>query len=167
MTVLTLEAKNMRRATCLAGLAALLFASGAMAREAADDETASATAAGSERPHIRVLSNPYELSGFYSSGGSDRSYGFYDREADRYPIASYYRSSDQRATGRYPIASYYRSSDQGSIGYWRSQAWRRSRVSAARLRRARQTAGHRDFYLFVPAFLAPVVPLDERAADPR
>jgi len=149
MAVFTLEAKNMRRATCLAGLAALLLASGAMAREAADDETVGDTAA-SERPHVRVLASPYDLAGFYSSGGSSRSYGFFDRATDRYPISRYYRSSDQE-----------------SIGYWRSQAWRRPSLSAARLRRARRMGSHRDLYLFVPAVLVPVVPLDERESEAR
>jgi hypothetical protein len=152
MRIVTLEAKKMRAANWVLSLTAiLLLASGAAAQEAARADGSAGETARSDRYHIRVLADPYDLAGFYrSSDGAGYGYGFFGYDND----------GQLRATERYPIASYYRGAGRETYGYWRAQTWR-TPPSTMRVRRTKAPARRSELYLFVPAFLAPVLPLAE------
>lgn len=150
----------MRRVTWMASLAALLLASGLAAQETAKDTSTNDPGQTAQRK-IRVLASPYDLASFYrSSGGSGYGYGLFGDDRD----------GRLQGIERYPIAGYYRSGDRESFGYWREQTWRRAPLPMTRTRRRTSTARRSELYLFVPALLAPVMPLAEaraeRAADP-
>ena len=101
---------------------------------------------------IRVLQNPYDIAGFYRSGGSNTFYsadgGASERRGnayqDPYSIASYYRSSQTHSAYGY---SPFWSSGYGGRDYGR--------------RYRRHIGENGDLFFFAPAILAPVGPLSE------
>ena len=106
---------------------------------------------------LRVLDDPYDISGFYrSSGGggfwsADEGYGGRRGNAyrDPYSIASYYRSS-QGGMG------------YGGPGYGYGQFWHSGYGGRDRGMRYRRRIGENgDLFFFAPAILAPVGPLSE------
>ena len=132
----------------------------AVAQETAqDDETTAAER--DDRPQIRVLNDPYELSSFYRAPESDRFY-----PGDVYGPGSY---APGVAGGRYPIAGMYRG--EVNPNGW-SRFWTNGYTNA-------YTAGHGvgrqaigydyrrnigrngDLFLLAPTFLAPVGPLTD------
>src|SRR5262245_43702974 len=81
-----------RQVALAAGLAVVLGAAAGWAQEPAGKGPASEEDAAPQvsRPHIQVLSNPYDLASFYRSAGPDAPDAF--DFSDRYPIASFYRA---------------------------------------------------------------------------
>ncbi|HET9317683.1 MAG TPA: hypothetical protein VFQ51_18970 [Vicinamibacteria bacterium] len=100
---------------------------------------------------IRVLQNPYDIAGFYRSGGGNP---FYNGEGVSERSGNAYRDP-------YSIASYYRSSQHGA-GYGYSQFWSSGYSGRDYGRRYRRRIGENgDLFFFAPAILAPVGPLSE------
>jgi hypothetical protein len=115
----------------------LLLAAAAAAQEteAPADETQS-------RPHIQVLSDPYALSGFYSSDGG---VGLVSPRQNPYAIAGYYRSRQTAPAGAWAFAPVPRPI------YWTQRR-------GARRHAMRPSA---SLFWLAPTFLAPVVPLTD------
>jgi hypothetical protein len=97
-------------------------------------EQESETPAQDNRPHVKVLENPRDISNFYTSQAPaspfELGYGYdnYDEDAspatDPYSISSFYQQN--APTGHYPIAGFYQQNQRSGLypisGYYTQDA---------------------------------------------
>jgi hypothetical protein len=145
----------MRSTTTMVALAVLAVTSGAAAQEKAEEAKGAPTtqapeaeeeSGATQRPSIRVLKNPYDISSFYRSGESPLGPWAGLPNDPAYRIADFYRVHQ----GGYPGTAH------GWSAFW-TNGYRAPRP--APFRPYRRTIGENgDLFLAVP-FLAPVGPI--------